>query len=339
MKRMNAAVAIGLLILLALSVWSVSWGQVDTRRIDDVRSKSVLEASDLGIIDSFVREAVRELARTDDFANISKVRSTILSRTSNQGQYAQQFSESALKYIAQGFEQVARLPEEQRFMVELNLLILVDSLKNPALARLALPYAQSKKDPLRYWSIHTLANKQTAALINSGNAGPLGQQILQIANAATNDPANDIVGIIADFAVLLDGNQGQEILMQIADARIAQYKDGSVADELLDTRILKHLCSKITPNNASKTQIAQRFSQLYSQVIQRYAKNQATLSDPQKQRLVSVIVEIEEKCISSLLEPQKGLLRAIERSDVNGLMQEHDNLLGAGGSLSAKFGN
>jgi hypothetical protein len=339
MKRMNAAVTIGLLILLAFSVWSVSWGQVDTRRIDDVRNKSVLEPSDLEIIDRFVGEAVRELTRTDDFANVSKIRSTILSRTSKQGQYAQQFSESISKYVTQAFAQVTRQPEGRRFMVELNLLILVDSLKDPALAKLALPYAASKQDPLRYWAIHTLANKQTAELINAGDAGALGQQILNIANTATSDPVSDIVGIVADFAVLLNGSQGQDMLLKIADTRIAQYKDGNVQNELLETKILKHLCSKMTSDNSAQAQVAQRFSQLYSQVIQRYAKNQNTLSESQKQSLVSVIVEIENKCISSLLQAQQGLTRTVERNDVDALMQEHDNLLGPGGSFTSKFGN
>ena len=40
---------------------------VDTREVDRVRNKAVLDSTDFQIIDNFVAEAVRELVRTREF--------------------------------------------------------------------------------------------------------------------------------------------------------------------------------------------------------------------------------------------------------------------------------
>ena len=86
--------------------------------------------------------------------------------------------------------------------------------------------------------------------------------------------------------------------------------------------------------------VAQRFGQLYSFVIQRYIKGAEQLDDEQKQKLISVIVEIEAQCISKLFDPQATIKRAIEARNFESLIQEHNLLLGDSGQegkLGAKF--
>ena len=77
---------------------------VNTRDIDAVLKKSSIDEQDKKIIDDFLAEAIEELVKTKDFTSIAQVRSVILSRKSSQSQYAQQFSESAHRYIQEGFE-------------------------------------------------------------------------------------------------------------------------------------------------------------------------------------------------------------------------------------------
>jgi hypothetical protein len=86
-----------------------------------------------------------------------------------------------------------------------------------------------------------------------------------------------------------------------------------------------------TSSDLIKPEIARRFAQLYSYVIFRYIKGYDILNDNQKQDLASVIIEVEEKCITRLLglnRPQGALRRAIERNDLSALADEHNKLLG-----------
>jgi hypothetical protein len=122
--------------------------------------------------------------------------------------------------------------------------------------------------------------------------------------------------------------------------RIKQYAGWSVNNELVDTVILQNLYKKLAVTNPSNKSIAQRFGQLYSFVIQRYIKGDEKLKKEQKQRLISVIVEIETQCISRLFSPQTTIKRAIEARDFESLMKEHNLLLGDSGregKLGAKF--
>ncbi len=98
-----------------------------------------------GHIDDFLAEAINELVRERDFTAIAQKRTVILSRQSTQsqqGQYAQQFSESARRYIAQGFLDAQKLPRQERITgVTINLLILMDGLKDLGLADYTCPCA------------------------------------------------------------------------------------------------------------------------------------------------------------------------------------------------------
>ena len=53
---------------------------VDTRDIDAVLKKGVIDNKDNKIIDDFLAQAVQELVKTKDFTSIAKLRSVILSK-------------------------------------------------------------------------------------------------------------------------------------------------------------------------------------------------------------------------------------------------------------------
>ena len=133
----------------ALSMLSDS-NAVNTRDIDTVRNKPVLESADLQVIDDFLNEAVRELTNTRDFSSIAKTRSIILARneskkTSAQAQYTEQFSQSALKHISAAFKDAEQLtPDARKFKATLNLLILIDRLEDIKLADLSLTFLQNQ---------------------------------------------------------------------------------------------------------------------------------------------------------------------------------------------------
>jgi hypothetical protein len=100
-----------------------------------------------------------------------------------------------------------------------------------------------------------------------------------------------------------------------------------VNDELTDAVVLKSLYDKIVSNQGGADS-ARQFAQLYSFVCQRYLKGSESLSGPHKQKLVTVMVEVEDKCIHKILGGQTKIREAIEKKENAALLSEHNNLLG-----------
>ena len=331
---MNPRIAflVGLVTLSVFSFNDLSFGEVDTRPIEAVRGKTVLETSDLQIIDEFVSSAVKDIVRTRDFSQVSKTRSILIGKKGTQPQYAQQFSDSCRKQISAGLEQASvNLPEDRKFKVLLNLLILADGLQDPALAELGLVYLGHPNTSIQYWAVRLVTNTAVVEKIQQGN-WPIGGQIIGRLRQSIQGGASEVLlGLIAEFAAKLGIPEGQTLLTEVADLRIAQHAKGQVEDGQVDTTILKLLAAQITSTHDSKAGLwASRFSQLYSYIIQRLAKADPPLGDVQRQRWISVIVEVEEKCIAPVLENyQMPLRKAIEKSDMTALLAEHDTLLGS----------
>jgi hypothetical protein len=331
---------------------------VDTKDIDNVLKKGVIDDNDKKIIDDFLAQAVQELVKNRDFTSIAKLRSVILSRKSSQSQYAEQFSESAYKQIQAGFEQAQTLrPEERKNNVITNLLILIDGMEDLRLADLAMGMLKDQNMVIRYWAVHCLTNPAIVQQLNSeGPSNPkLATTITEQLKEIVPTSKSEIVIHIARYATNINVPQGEQLLLQVADDRINRYSDWTVTCESYDTILLTLLESKISSSSQStgvpgpatslsKPAIARRFAQLYSYVIQRYIKGSNILNEIQKQNLASVIIDIEEQCITRLLglsRSQGTLRRAIERNNLEALSDEHNKLLSddtSTGQLPSKLG-
>jgi len=327
----------------------------DTRAIDAVLKKTVLEPQDFKVIDDFLSEAVQELVRERDFTTIARNRSVIVSRRGTQAQYVQQFSQFALKHIQAGFGKAQELrPEQRKTNVIINLLILIDALEDLGLADLALANLKDANAVVRYWAVHCLTNPAVVQQLNAGAASDPGPAtgIAGQLKGLVDTSNSETVALIAKFAATVNIPQGEGLLLQVADMRIKRYADWTIKHELSEIALLKLLESKLPlssqgpggamPASLGKPAIAQRFAQLYSYAIQRYLKGQDVLNNTQKGHLASVLVEVQEKCISRLLgTPQTTFRRAIERANLTAISDEHNRLLGNGaaaGQLPSKLG-
>lgn len=325
---------------------------VNTKNIETVRNKPVLESTDLQVIDAFLDEATQELVNTKDFTSISQIRSAILARRSSRkssaaAQYEEQFFESAHKYISSSFERAEQLtPQDHRYKVILNLLILIDDLEDVRLADLSFVYLKDKNTVIRYWAVHSVTSPNFTNNLNSLKTtnSQLASRIIEQLKSLVESPEGRntmVLAMVARFAAEVDNPQGEELLSQIADMRIKSYANWSVNNELLDSTILTLLYDKITPGTINRRAIARRFGQLYSYAIQRYVKGRDYLNAIQKNQLASVLVEIEKSCISKILAiPQTVIKRAIERDDYTRLLLEHSRLLGdetRAGEISQKL--
>ncbi|MBN2182390.1 MAG: hypothetical protein JW715_10790 [Sedimentisphaerales bacterium] len=315
-----------------------------TYDIDIVRDKAVLNDQDRSIIDNFLARAIGDFLTTKDFTSIAKLRTIIVNRQksnqSEQNQYASQYSQSARKYISEAFEQARILrPPERQTRVIVNLLILIDSLQDLNLAELAVSKLADENMAIRYWAVHAVTNTDILRQLNSGNAAnqKLARDITEQLKKIVDSSSPEILNLIAQFATALNIQQAEELLLQIADLRIQRYADWSVKYERLDITILKLLSDKI--NAPSRTSIgstdsgkpaaARRFGQLYSYVIERFIKGR-NLNLEQRQQLMSIMAEIEEKCIGVLMNDrnQNGIRTAIAGKDMNALEAERKRLLG-----------
>jgi len=348
MKRKRQILALfGAAVILMASAVSQA---VDTRQIDEVRDKSVLERRDFDVIDGFLEAAVRELMQAMDFSSVAELRASIVSRSRSnkstaQAQYSRQFFASARKYIAAALEKTSQTGVyRHNLLVRLNLLILVDQLNHTGLVDLALGYANDENVPVRYWAVRCLTKSEIVKQINSGGDRELAGQIMTQLGAVVESSSFEIVKLIAEFAADVKTAEADELLLRIAEMRIGRYAKWTVSQEVLEATVLRALCSKITSGSAAGPRMAQRFGQLYSYAIQRYVKGVGGNKVPGEvslNQLITVLVEVEKRCISSLLGQDRIAIKsAVERGDMSRLMAAHDRLLGDGtkaGELMVKL--
>ena len=339
------AIGVVLAAFLVLAMNSPLQG-VDTREINRVRNKSMLDDEDRQIIDRFVAEAVDELVKTSDFTSVSRLRRDILASRSSQVQYAEQFSVSAHKHISEGLKASDELtPEEHRFKVVVNLLILVDGLEDLRLVDLAIERLNDKSPAVRYWAVHALTNTGIKERLNSTDAADLrlARKIAEELKKLVEKSEPEVMELMAKFAAEIKIAEGKELLLAIADVRIRRYADWTVRYPLLDAIILELLCGKMTSAGAEPG-VARRFGQLCSYVMQKYIRDisgEGFLSDGQKEQLASVLFEVEQSCIRQLFDmPQSTIRRAVGNGDYRALLHEHNRLFGEegrAGALALKF--
>ncbi|MHC4692214.1 MAG: hypothetical protein ACYS67_05685 [Planctomycetota bacterium] len=323
-------------VFLAFFMHSTSEA-VNIGDIDRVRNKPVLDNADRKIIDDFMNEAVQELVSTKDFASIAQIRTIITFRrtskkSSAEAQYANQFSESALKYISSGLQEAEKLtPKDRRFKMTLNLLILIDGLEDVRLAKLAMGLFKDESKVIRYWAVHSVTSPGFTKKLNatiSANSQLAGNIVDQL-QGLLGRSGPETVALIAGFAAEVSIAQGENLLGRIADRRIQKYADWKVDYEPLDGIVLRLLYQKIFSGAVNKPAAARRFAQLYSYVIQRYVKGRDILNASQKHQLASILVETEKSCVSRLLgKPQTVIKRSVERNDYTRLLLEHSRILG-----------
>jgi hypothetical protein len=333
--RVMSFVVLALLSILAInSICSA----VDTGAISAVRDKAVLDNSDLKVIDDFIANALSELSEVEDFTSTAKIRAELVrysrpGQSNEQGQYANQFFESAYKHISNTLKTISQLTDpDRKFKMTLNLLIIIDGLGNTRLAEPAIGLLKDENPIIRYWAVHALTNQRIAEQLNvetANNNSKLADQIVTAIKGVAEKVNTDTLALMVKFTADTNAPQAGELLLQIADMRIKRYADWSVEYELLDESVLGALCRSMS-EGAVTSNFARRFGQLYSYAIQRYVKGRDVLSDTQKQQLVSVIVGTERSCIGIQMGMIQSTIRtAVEHNDFGTIMAEHDKLLGS----------
>ena len=340
---MKARIAVFVLLIggLVLAFHSVASAVVDTRGVDEVLKKSVLTPQDLAVVDAFVLDVVEEIVQTDDFTQIAMTRATILSRQGTQNQYVQQFSESIGKHIPEKLQEAQGIADPvRRFQVMANLLILVDGLKDPRLVDTAVRMIPQENNSVRYWAVRAATDQGLWTKLNQNQAAAaqLADRIIAECGRVVETSSPEVVNVMVDFAGRFNTPVVETLLIRAADERMRRYAAWDAGYELADGALLKLLGNRLAAGGTPNPEVARRFAQLYSFVIQRYIKGQqrSALTGASRSYLVAVIAEVEDKCLSKLLGVrQPTLTRAIQEANLDTLQAEHDKLLGAAGQAGA----
>jgi hypothetical protein len=342
-----------IIVGVVTALCSVSQAIVDLRRIEEVTRKSVLTQDDLQVIDDFMSDAVTDLVRTEDFSAIGEIREIILNhradkaQSSARPQYTEQFSESARKHISAAIDEADTLENRaNRVKVLTNLMILVENLADPDLVDVAVAQIRRPDSPVRYWAVRAATDSDVWTAINqdAATASRLTATILTECSKVTTTSDAETLRLMADFSARINSAAANDLLARVADARIAAYANWTVGRELVDGTILKHLCDKLTAGGTPNPDLARRFGQLYSFVMERYIKGLrlGAIGEMSVPQLIAVLVQTEQSCLGRLLgAPQATITRMVEASNLDGLQAEHDRLLGTAdhpGALPTRLG-
>jgi hypothetical protein len=331
-------------VIFALSGFCLG---VDTYAIDRVREKGVLDQNDFDVIEQFVKEAVAELVDTQDFTQVARLRSVIVTRQSAQAQYAEQYSKFLRKYIGEALAQSKGIEDAaRRHRVRLNLMILAAELEDPRLIDIALGAVDDADESVQYWAVRALTDRQLIEKVRAegGNASVMDKIAARLAEVAGKAPA-PVISVMLDFCGESEGQEGEALLERIADQRIEQYAKWKATTGPADVKVLELLCDRLASGKGNAAEVGPRFCQLYSYAMQKYIwalKDKGLLSPEEKEWLASVLVETESKCIGSLTGLEQGVIkRAVELDAADMLVEEQGRLLGdatKAGVIPQKFG-
>ena len=328
------------LLLTVLFLASVAVSAVKTTDIEAVRlrvdgTSAALTTSDQSAIQSFWERALNTMLLTKDIQEIVEIRRQIEQQKSRQplSSYAAAYNAAALEFLAIAFDNVNRIedPAKQQLLKQ-NLMVLAANLQTPKVASIAIERINEKDPVVRYWAVKAVTN---AGVIQSLSDEIMGDDATRTAildalkQRIEFEQQVEIQAMIIQFCAAINQPAAREILLTIADQRIPAYMDWSVENEIVDIKLLIALGSTamMQSDAAVKTEFAGKFAVLFSLVFQRNMLGQEVLSDQQIEQNNSVILEVNDKILKSMLNvSQTGVFNAMRQH--RGLDRVYETIFG-----------
>ncbi len=327
-------------ILISLLFLSAQALALNTRDIDVVRKKGVLNDSDKEVISSFLQEAVDELFYTQDLSSMSKTRQAFVSRKSNSNensavQYQQYFESAAYDVLRDAIQRAANQQGPTADNIMINLLLIVNELESTQFLPLVIDRFDSNSPGVGYLAVNAFTDEEVLEKLNSNsseNFELINNAVSKLSEIIDNQMSPSFTLAVIEFCAGVQNEPVRDLLLQIADKRISQYENWAVSSESVDYELLTVLGLKAqnTSGSQAKNELMAKMSQLYSYAVQRYALGQEILNGKQKGELVDVIVGLEAGVISDMLGGNvQNFKKAIEKNDTEALISAHDELLGS----------
>lgn len=313
--------------------YSVSTAEIEALRLRVENSSVELTASEKNVISNFWSGTLEELMLAENSKDCVEIRKQLAAQkgSTHVSNYAAAYIEHAKSAIDTAFVHAQRLQGTQhRQIVKRNLMILTAELQSPALAPLALQRLDDEDVVMRYWAFKAVTNPAVLQQLTSQSAG--GENALTAILAGLKEQISvvtqaEIQKMIIGFCGAIDNPAARDILLSIADRRIEVYRNWTVTDELLDTRLLTALGNiAMFRDGPDKQNFGRKFAELYAAVIQRYLKGQEVLSAEQTEPLLTVIAEVDQNVLGQTMGIKTGILTSLQRK--TGLEREYETLFG-----------
>lgn len=344
MKNLMFVLVAGIFCVSA--AYSVNTAEIESVRLRTQGVSSELSASDKDVIAKFWTEALNQMLLSKSSNEIVEIRRQLETQkgTDFLSFYATAYIAQAQTDIQEAFENVTRLEDaRQRHMLEQNLMILVSNLQSPQLASFALQHLDDKDAVVRYWAFKAVTQpaviQQLTAEVTRDE-----QTTEAILNALEAQAATGLYPetqkMVVIFCAAFDQPKARDILLSIANRRIAAYKNWTANDESPDAVLLTVLgtIAEQSSDPEIKKVFGRTFAELYALVLQRYLLGKDTFSSEQIDRLVTVIAEVDQTVLDKIMGIKTGILPAIKRGQ--GLEAQYETLLGnqmLKGQLAEKF--
>ncbi|MHC5156999.1 MAG: hypothetical protein ACYSOZ_02715 [Planctomycetota bacterium] len=344
MKNLMCVLVVG---FLCISVaYSVNITEIESVRLRTQGASSELTSSDKSVIAKFWTEALNQMLLSKSSNEIVEIRRQLESQKGDDflSYYATAYIAQAKTDIQEAFQNIARLEDsQQRQMLEQNLMILAANLQSPQLAPLALQQLDHNDAVVRYWAFKAVT--QPAIIQQLTSEVTRDEQVTEaILDAMETQAANGLhpetQKMIVNFCAAFNESKARDILLAIANKRIAAYRNWTVNDESPDAVLLAVLGATAEQNSDPEVKkvFGRAFSELYAVVIQRYSQGKDTFSSEQIDRLLTVIAEVDQSVLDKIMGFKTGILAAIKRGQ--GLDAQYETLLGnqmLRGQLAEKF--
>ena len=324
-----------LICLTAPSLLAISVSDVEEVRLRTESSRSELLAADRSLIEEFWENSLNRMLLSEDVLEIVEIRKELEDQKGNEplSFFASAYVSVARRDIQTAFENVGRMEDaEKQQLLDQNLMILTAELKSPALASIAFDRIADTDPVVRYWAVKAVTN---SGIIQSLSSEVTADEDVktEILNALKqhleSERQFEIYMMIIKFSAAMNHPIAHEILLTIADKRIAAYMNWSVEHEMMDAKLLTAMgnVAMMTPDAGVKSTFARKFAELYSLIFQRYFLGQDVLSDAQIEQVIAVILEVDKMVLPKMLNiPTTGIFKAIQRSV--GLEREYENIFG-----------
>ena len=324
-----------LISVIAPSLFAISAFDVEEVRLRTESSRSELQSADRGLIEEFWENSLNRMLLSDDVLEIVEIRKQLEDQKGSQplSFFASAYVSVAKQDLQTAFENIGRMedaPKQQ--LLDQNLIILMAELKSPDLASIALARIDDADPVVRYWAVKALTNSGIIQSLGSPVTADeeIKAEILSaLKQHLESEQQPEIYMMTIKFAAAMNHPIAHEILLSMADKRIAAHMSWSVEYEMMDAKLLIAMGNVVmkTPDAGVKSTFARKFAELYSLPFQCYFLGQEVLSGEQLDQAESVILEVDDIVLANMLNIQKtGILKAIQRKV--GLEREYENIFG-----------
>lgn len=328
-------ISILLVLLMMTPLFAVRLEDIEEIRRRTEASGAELDSTDRSLIEEYWETALNTMLLAGSAEDIVIIRRHLEEQLGTQplSFYTSAYIAAAKRHLETAFSNVTRIGDAQKQeLLEQNLMVLTAQMKSPALADIALAKIDAKNPVVRYWAVKAVTNSGVIQLLSSEITRDEETQT-KILNALKEriglEQQVEIQTMMINFAAAMNHPVAREMLLTIADRRIEAYKNWSIENGPMDSRLLIAMgnLTLMSTDAEVKRDFAHKFAQLYALVFQAYMKGESFLPPQQLEQVIGVILEVDRTILPKLLNvSQTGVLRAIQRKA--GLDREYETIFG-----------